>query len=554
MTHTSTATRRWVKALAVGATLTLVATACASNAGTDGDSDGGGAVERALTSRAPGGTAPVDHITWNLPNGEPVTIDPPNAPTYSGAGVVSNLCDTLLAVDEHYNLGPNLVSYEYVTPTQLVYTLEADATFWDGTPLTVDDIVYSLQRAASPMSIVSFVFMNVASIEATGEREVTINFVQPDVIFNPSMATFSGMVIQQAFTEQAGDTFGSSSSGVMCSGPYELVSWTPGDRIELTKNENYWNKEVPLLADNVTFTFVSDSTAAAQALTAGEIDGSYEIPPSTISALEKSSTGQLFFGPSMQQLYLGVSRPDGPLEDRDLRHALQVVIDREALAEVVFHGAAEPLYTGLTPRTWPNDHIAEYQEAYDRWATERQFDIDRATELVANSTYDGTPLLLGIAAGDDTTNRVAQLLQQQAKKAGIEIEILELQPLEAEQAAYDAEFRASLALDLQMGSSFNAAQEPLEPIGFTFAAGAPYNTTGFDDPRAQEFIVQARQTLDGDERIGMMIELQEIIEEDSAVVPLLSLHTVTYLNNNLGGAITSFAYMSMPAMAYIGAN
>lgn len=507
-----------------------------------------------LTTRAlPAGEGAVDELVWNLPTGEPPTIDPPNAATYSGAGVVSNLCDTLLKINENYELSSNLVSWDQVNPTTLVYTLEADAAFWDGSPVTVDDIVYSLQRAASPESIVSFGFVNVSSIEATSDTEVTIEFSQPDVMFNPSMANFGGMVIQQKYTEAAGDSFGSASAGVMCSGPYKFVSWTPGESIVLERNDDYWNKDVPLLAENVTFRFITDSSAAAQALTAGEIDGSYQLDPAAIPALEGSDEGRLFFGPSMESVTMSIVNPEGPLADIGLRNALQRLIDREGIAEVVFQGAGAPLYTTLTPNTWPADVTAVYQTSYDRWTEERAFDVDSAKELVADSDYDGTPIVLATAAGDETTNKIAQLVQQQAKDAGVTIEIKELQPLEFATAGYDKATRDSLGLDLMIQSSFNMTREPLEPLGFILLPDAFYNYTGFNDPHVTELLIGARQTFDNQERAEMINEAADIAEESSPTIPLVSTSTITFLNNSLGGAITSFAYLSMPAMGYIGA-
>lgn len=507
-----------------------------------------------LTTRAAAGDGPVERLTWNLPEGEPTTIDPMNAATISGAGVVTNLCDPLLAVDENYTLGSGLASFEQVTPTQIVYTLAEDATFWDGTPVTAQDVAYSLTRASGPTSTVSFVFASVASIETTGEKEVTVNFTAPDVLFNASMATFSGMVVQQAYAEQAGESFGSSSGGLMCSGPYELERWTPGDSITLTKNPNYWNPDLPLLADNVTFTFITDSTAATQALTAGEVDGSYEIPATAITPLRESTQGTVYFGSSMQQVGIAVARPDGAIADLDLRNALQVLVDRQALADAVYNGAADPAYAAISPATWPAGQTYAYQEAWDQFESERTFDLEKASALVEQSSYDGTPLVLAVPAGNETLSRVAQLVQQQASQAGITIEISSLQPLDFAQAGYDAETRSRLGLDLMLSASFNVAHEPLEPIGFTYLPDSFYNYTGFNDDRATQLIVEARETLDDDERAQKTIELQSIYEANSGLIPLVNTNTVTFLNNRLGGAVTSFAYLSMPSMAFIGST
>lgn len=535
-------------AAALAAAVAVMAAGCTASANPEPSE-----TEIELLDRAPAGAGDVAEIVWNLPQGEPATIDPPNSPTYSGAGVVSNLCDPLVAVDEDYNLGPNLADWEQVSPTELVFTLRDDATFWDGTPVTPQDVVFSLNRAAGPDSIVAFVFENIAAIEAVGDSDVRVTFSQPDVLFLPSMATFSGMIIQQAFTEAAGSDFGTSAAGVMCSGPYKYVEWVPGDSITIERNDTYWNEELPLAVGKVTFEFVTDSTAATQAVNAGEIDGSYQVDPAAIPALRSSSAANVYFGPSMESVNLSVALPTGPMADPAMREAFQVMIDRDALAQVVYHGAAEPLYTAVTPRTWPNSQVDLYQAQYDEWAAKRAYDPERAKELVEQSDYDGESIGLGILAGDATLSKVAQLIQQQGEASGITIEIKEIQPLEYSTAAYDTAVRERLGLDLLIGSSFNAAQEPLEPIGFSYIAGAYYNYTGLDDPEINRLVAEARETIDEAERAELTTQAIELIEAASPTIGLVSTNTVTALNKELGGAITSFAYMSMPAMAYIAA-
>ncbi len=72
------------------------------------------------------------------------------------------------------------------------------------------------------------------------------------------------------------------------------------------------------------------------------------------AASADSPTGNLVFGPSTQSVRFDVAGPEGPLADLKLREALVHVVDREAIAEAIFNGAATPLYTYVTPTTWPN--------------------------------------------------------------------------------------------------------------------------------------------------------------------------------------------------------
>jgi len=217
----------------------------------------------------------------------------------------------------------------------------------------------------------------------------------------------------------------------------------------------------------------------------------------------------------------------------------------------VFSGGAEPNYTHLTPATWPNAAKAVYQPDYDKWAAARAYNVEAAKALVEESSYDGTELVLAISAGDQAGSRVAQLFQQEAKAIGVNVRIESLQPLVYDQAGYDASQREGL--DLFYSSSFNSRQEPLEPLGSDLLPEQPYNYTNYDDPEVTRLLNEARSTFDVKEQSELIVKAQEIYEPQSALISLVSTNTAMFINNRLTGAITSFAYWSMPQMAYIGA-
>lgn len=503
------------------------------------------------TSSLPAAKGDVDKIIWNLTTGEPDTLDPRNAAGYSSGQVVKNVCDSLLSMNADFSTRPSLATMEQRSPTELVFTLRDGVTFSDGTPVTADDVVYSLKRSADPTAIVSFVFLYVEAIKKTGDKEITVTFKQPDALFADSVATISGAIVKKEWAERAGKDVGTPSGGLVCSGPFTLGEWKSGSGITLKRNDGYWNKELRPFAKEVGFTFVTDATAVAQALNAGEIDGAYELPFSTVPSLQKSQKGRLIFGPSTQTVSLAVARPDGPLADNKLRQALQRAVDRDALAKVVFHGAAEANYTLLAPASWPSGQRALYQTAYDAYVKERSYDLQAAKTLVQGSSYKGDTVVLATMAGDETMSRTAQLVQQQAKAIGVTVKIQTMQPLVWAEASYDASKRPGV--DLMLSQNFNAGQSPLEPLGFDLLPEQPYNYTGYANAEVTKLLTEARQTLDPVESARKIIKAQEVFEPDASSVPLLSTNTITFLGNRLTGAVTSFAYWSMPQMAYVGA-
>ena len=174
---------RWVVWWAGLACTALALTACSG--GSDNKGEKPVKTDDLISSMSPA-KGDVDLIKWNL-DSEPDTLDPANAATYSSGTAVKSLCDPLLTVDADYNLSPYLVDYKVVDPKTIVFTLRADATFWDGKPVTAEDVAYSMRRTMNPEYILSFVFINVSSVEVTGEKQVTVHFKTPDELFINSM-------------------------------------------------------------------------------------------------------------------------------------------------------------------------------------------------------------------------------------------------------------------------------------------------------------------------------------------------------------------------------
>lgn len=504
-------------------------------------------------ARTPGGTAPVESVTWNLGSGEPATLDPPNVPTYSAMAVVSNLCDSLLTVDETGGVTPGLTEVEAETPTRLVFSLRAQAAFWDGSPVTTDDIVYSMERTAAPTSYLSPTFQNVTNIEALSDTEVVVEFSEPDAAFLPTMAGVGGAIMQRAFGDAAGEALGTPGTGLMCSGPFVLDEWNVGTDLRLVKNDAYWNEERKAQASEIRLTFVTDTSALTQALSTGEIDGGWEIPASSIPPLQGIEAGELFYGDTTTVWSLRVANPESPLaSDAKLRQAFQQMIDRDAIADAVFHGAAQPWSTAISPNSWPESVRDSTIDDYEAIASERTYDPERAGKLVEEAGAEGAEVELIIASGDETASQLAQLVQAQAEVAGLKISIRALQPLEYAQAMYDPAVRGDS--DLMLSSSGDIVQEPLASIRYYYLPDGLYNWDGFSDDTVNDLFSAAVTEPDEAARTDLTLQIQQRFEDVGSTIAIVNPYQVNFVNKRLGGVITSFAYVNMPSLASVGSR
>jgi peptide/nickel transport system substrate-binding protein len=501
------------------------------------------------------------NLTWDLPYGEPNTIDPPNTAFYSSSLIAANLCDPLLRLNPNYSISPNLASYSQPNPLTLIFNVRPGVKFWDGSPVTSADVVWSLQHSASPSTAVSFLYSNVKSITATGPLQVTVKFSRPDSLFLFEMSSFSGMVQEKAFAERAGSQLGSAAGKIMCSGPYELTSWTPGTGMTLTANPHYWNPADRARAHTIQIQFDTDSTSIAQALISGQLDGAYEIPPAVIPRLRTARSGKLIFGaPTQLYLTLSVARPTGVLASLDIRKALWMTINRQALASAAYSGAATPNYTQTNVDSWKNASwpaaaqkiwstaYAGFERQEQSWGTPAA--ISAAKSLAAKAGYHGQPIELATLAGDATLAEVAGLIQGWAQEAGLNVQIKPLQPLAYDNASTSAQYRTGL--DLLLGVTFNVAPNPLEPMGLTYTPGDPYNYTNYSNSQVTADINAALATSNLVQQARLLTNAQSIYEPAYWSQTLLQFDEILFLKNGLGGATASFAYLNEPSLALIG--
>jgi peptide/nickel transport system substrate-binding protein len=500
-------------------------------------------------------------LTWDLPFGEPNTVDPPNTADYSSSLIAANLCDPLLRLNPNYSISPNLASYSQPNPLTLVFNIRRGVTFWDGSPVTSADVVWSLEHSASPSTAVSFLYANVKSITATGLYQVTVKFKRPDSLFLFEMSSFSGMIQEKRFAEHAGSKLGTAAGKIMCSGPYELTSWTPGTGMTLTANPHYWNPADRAHAHTIQIDFDTDSTSIAQALISGQLDGAYEVPPAVIPRLRTATSGKLIFGaPTQLYLTLSVTSPTGVLSNLDVRKALWMTINRQALVSAAYYGAATPNYTQMNIDSWQNGSwpaaaqkiwstaYAGFERQERSWGTPSA--IAAAKALAAKAGYHGQPIVMATLAGDATLAEVAGLIQGWAAEAGLKVQIKPLQPLAYDNASYSAQYRTGL--NLLLGTTFNVAPNPLEPMGLTYTPGDPYNYTNYSNPQVTADISAARSTTNLVEQARLLTKAQSIYEPAYWSQTLLQFDEILFLKKGLGGATASFAYLNEPSLALIG--
>ncbi|MGI9822913.1 ABC transporter substrate-binding protein [Agromyces sp. Marseille-Q5079] len=504
-----------------------------------------------LVSSLPAASGEVDEVTWALVEGEPSTLDP--AGDYSL--IIPNLCENLLQLSPDFTVEPGVAtSAEWADPVTFVIDLREDVTFWDGTPLTADDVAYSLERNRVETSAWFPAFVLVDSIEVTGDLQVTVHFTAPDSTFRDAISGAAGAVLSKAYAEQAGDAFGTAEGGVMCTGPYRFDAWTPGTEITTSAYADYWGG-TPLV-DSLTFVFITDGSTLANALLAGDVDGAFNVPPASRDNFASSDTGRLALGPSTASYSFGPTRSTGAGADPRIRQALSLAIDREQFIETVLHGLGELQSTFTPPFAWAGmEAAAQYTEAYDALAAP-EVDLEQAKQLVAESGVDTSiPLVVAIPAGAKELSQTAAIIQSAAQQIGLTVEIDERQPTDFSQIFFDPAARESIDFVATVGyldapGVLGYAQQFLLPAEL----GGFFNWSGYANDEVTADLQAARTTLDPAASADAFIAAQEIFAPDQLQVTLASAYQTTFLKNGLTGVTTSVAAYSSPWALHLGSE
>jgi peptide/nickel transport system substrate-binding protein len=497
---------------------------------------------------SPAATSDIDRFVWNLPFGEPQTLDYLQSFNPAELAVVHNVCDSLVEMKPDYSFGPSLAEkFEHATPDTWVYDVRQGVKFSNGDPLKMSDVVYSIKRHLDPDggSYYAPLFTDmIKSVKQTGPWQLTVTTKQPNVLINDAMALGLGMVGQEKAITAEGKNYGKPTGKVVCSGPYMVKDWKSGDHLTLARNPNYWGD--PPKAAEVEFRFITDAAQGAAALQSGEIDGEFQVPTSVTAQLREATQGKLYFGPNLTYYTLTRANDDAnrPVADPRIRQAMSLAIDRQGLTQAIFDGLATPIKWVAVPDSWSYARDT-YLAAYDQLPS-TDVDLEKAKALVAEAGNPKETLRVAAVADDPASTGVAQAVQDAAKKIGLNLEIKQMPFAQFIQLYFDD--AATKGFDwIVSTASYPDFAEPLELPLSTAVPGAQFNRDGYSNPVVTKNADEALGEEDPEKRAELVSEALTQMTSDVKGVPLLTFPERTYMNNRITGAPTGFpVYLSQP--------
>jgi peptide/nickel transport system substrate-binding protein len=476
--------------------------------------------------------------------GEPASVDPAFDYDFVSGLATSSITEPLLVFcEQDTKLCPNLAEAWEVSDDGLVYTmhLRQGVTFHDGSPMTAEDVVFSLDRIRDPAlgSYVGWMLASVASVEATDDKTVVITLSAPDALFEYALASTAAHVVNKAFVEQNGDKYGTPEVGSIGTGPFKFAEWKSGDYQRLVRNDDYWNKAAggPYL-DEITIKILPEPTTRVAGLQTGEIDYVIaNVPSDQYATVQGIDSVSLSFVPSYYGEWITFDTQKAPFDNVKARQAMNYAFDKRAVRQLYYGpDALETKATLVNPTLWTFEQDA-WQQAWDALPA-YDLDLAKAQQLLDESGvkdqlngteiayYESTPSVKG----------AAEAFIEAMGKLGVEIKARKV----TYQESVALQFGPHDDYDIFVGSWGSDFPDPsgnlLPNFGIANVGAGGANASNYQNPTVDDLLVQQNAIpTDKAKRAELMIEAQRLIAEDSPVIVTAYPGWPLAVNKRLGG-------------------
>jgi peptide/nickel transport system substrate-binding protein len=342
-------------------------------------------------------------------NDDPDFLDPHRATASISFQMLLNMFEGLFIPQSDGSLTEGLAESYEVSEDGLTYTfkIRQGVKFHDGSPLTIDDVVYTFERlmGLNGGEKLSGNFDNVASIEAPDDTTFVMTLKEPNSNF-----LYSLTALQSAIVAKNND--GKHNDHPIGTGPFAFVNYSPGVSLELKKHEDYWQEGLPYL-NKVDFVFQSDDQAAVMSLLAGEVDVT-GVPGHRVAEVEGSFN--ISHQNNNSSLIITFNQEKEPFNDLKVRQAINLAISKQDIIDSVFYGYATPLGSNMSP-AMGDYYLDGLQDVYAR-------DVEKAKQLLADAGYpDGFKTKITVSSHNDIYSNIAQIAVENLKEIGIDVEI-----------------------------------------------------------------------------------------------------------------------------------
>lgn len=443
---------------------------------------------------------------------EPAGLDPTiAAPVAIGQVTWQNVFEGLVMIDETGKVQPQLARRWEISDDGLTYTfkLQTGVKFHDGEAFDSASAKFALDRARGAASVnpQKRFFASIASIDTPDPATLVLHLSAP----TGSLLYWLGW---PASVMVAPNSAADDKIKPIGTGPFKFVNWAKGDKVELEKNPDYWNTAASVKLDKVTFRFIADPQAQAAALKSGDVDAIPEFAaPELMASFDGDTTLLTRIGHTELKVVAGMNNAKKPFDDKRVRQALMMAIDRKTVVEGAWSGLGTPIGSHYTP----ND------PGYVDLTGKLAYNPENAKALLAEAGYPNGFSFTIKSPQMAYAPRSAQVMQAMLADIGVTMNI---EP---------TEFPAKWVQDVMKDRAYEMTiVAHAEPMDIDIYARDPYYFN-YRNPAFNDLMKKVQETSDPVAQAKIYGEAQTILAEDVPALYLFVMPKLGVWNKKLKG-------------------
>jgi len=452
---------------------------------------------------------------------DPVSLDPHEQ--LSGATLEMShwIFDPLIRWDQDLGFEPRLAEkWERIDDLTMRFYLRKDVKFHSGNPFTAKDVVWTLHRIRESADFKA-IFEPFKDIRAVDDHTLDIITEEPfPLVLNN--ATYIFPMDRQFYTGldengkdkgaiiKHGDAFASrNASGT---GPFTVKSREQGVRVEFVRNPDYWDKTSPGNIQTMVLTPIKEDPTRVAALLAGDVDYIYPVPPTDLDRVRSSDNADLITMSGTRVITFQMNQHRrAEFKDIKVRQAINYAINQQAIAKRIMKGFATP-----AAQFSPEGYLGHNPDLKPR------YDLDKAKALMKEAGYEDGFSITMMAPNNRYVNdeKIAQAVATMLAKINIKVDLKTLP-----KAQYWPEFDKRSADMMMIGwhadtEDSNNFFEFLSACADEETGWGQYNSGNYCNPEADELVKQANTETDPELRAKIMQDIESMLYDDAAFVPL----------------------------------
>ena len=461
---------------------------------------------------------------------EPETLDPQRSSTLAEAHILRDLFEGLLIQNGAGDLAPGAAESWTVSSDALTYTfkLRRDGQWSNGDPVTADDFIAALRRLVDPAvgaeyANVIYPVRNAEAISAGTQAPDTLGVAAPDhhtliitleaptPYFLDLIAHQTTLPVHRASLAANGAAFAAPGK-LVSNGAYVLAENVPGSHVRLTKNARF-HDAAAVSIDVVDYIFVKDLAAGVRRFRAGELDFLPDVPSDQIKALRVVYGDQLMIAPLQGTIYFGFNTSKPPFNDKRVRQALAMAIDRDVLADDIASGSIIAAERFVPPGTAGSAATS----ASPSWQALSIIDReDKAKALLAEAGFTAShPLSVELRYNASDANRaMAVAVADMWRQIGVTTRFVA-----ADSRTHFAYLRDKGDYDVARAGWIADYNDPQNFL-FLLESGSGLNTMRWSFAPFDHLLRAARDERDADRRFKLLRQAEDVMLEETALTPI----------------------------------